>query len=461
MLWTSQETVAATGGTTTGSWIANGVSIDTRSIKKGDLFVALKDVRDGHDFVNQALENGASAALVSRIPEGVSSDKLLIVDDVLPALEALGIASRKRFEGKVVAVTGSVGKTSTKEMLRHVLGAQGDVHAAEKSFNNHWGVPLTLARMPRDADFAVIEIGMNHPGEIAPLAKMARPDVAVITIVAPAHLEAFEDVEGIAREKGSIFAGLTENGVGIINGDLKVTPILTVMASNFQTFGRDAGNDWRLQEVVANEDCVVCKATHEGHVILYKVGAPGTHFAMNGMAALAAIKALGADVAQAAIALGSWQPPAGRGKRFFVQLDPVRTEVGVALIDDAYNANPASVAAAIDVVSGSKAQRRVILLGDMKELGPTGPQLHADLALLPAMDNIDLVHCVGPLMGNLHAALPVDKRGEWAETSDELARNAHQLVRAGDAVMAKGSLSMKMSLIVDAIKKLGQAVEAD
>jgi UDP-N-acetylmuramoyl-tripeptide--D-alanyl-D-alanine ligase len=216
MLWTAKEAAAATGGQVASGWEATGVSIDTRTIEKGDLFVALTAARDGHDFVAQALEKGAAAALVTRIPEGVeNSDRLLIVKDVQAGLEALGEASRARFKGKVVAVTGSVGKTSTKEMLRTVLGGQGTVHAAEKSYNNHWGVPLTLARMPRDADFAVIEIGMNHPGEIAPLAKMARPHVALVTIVAPAHLEAFESLEGIAREKASIFEGLEPRGVAV------------------------------------------------------------------------------------------------------------------------------------------------------------------------------------------------------------------------------------------------------
>lgn len=461
MLWTSQELDKATDGRAHGNWSVSGISIDTRSIQSGDLFVALKDIRDGHDFVAQALEKGATAALVSHIPKGVDPLKLLIVDDVLPALGAMARASRERFKGKVIGVTGSVGKTSTKEMLRHVLAAQGKVHAAEKSFNNHWGVPLTLARMPRDADFAVIEIGMNHPGEIAPLAKLSQPDVALITIVAAAHLEAFENVEGIAHEKGAIFEGLRDGGTGIINGDLDVSVRLRAMTSNVQSFGQNPENDWHLTDIVPSDDCVACQATYNGAKILYKVGAPGTHFAMNGLATLATVNAIGADLARAAISLGDWQPPAGRGKRHFVQLDPVRTEVGVDLFDDAYNANPASIGAALEVVANAKGTRRVVLLGDMKELGPTASKLHADLANLPAMENIDLVHCVGPLMRKLHAALPVDKRGEWAETSAELAFKAHSLVRAGDVMMAKGSLSMKMSLIVDAIKKLGQSVEAD
>lgn len=393
MLWTSQDAARATGGKVASDWAVSGVSIDTRSIAKGDLFVALKDVRDGHDFVAQALENGAAAALVSRVPDGVSRDKLLIVDDVLTGLEALGVAARARFEGKVVGVTGSVGKTSTKEMLRHVLGAQGKVHAAEKSFNNHWGVPLTLARMPQHADYAVIEIGMNHPGEIAPLAKLARPDVALITIVAPAHLEAFENVQGIALEKGAIFEGLTDGGTAIINGDLDVTDMLRDMAGGAaQTFGTSAASDWHLAEAVTANDCVACRAEHMSQTILFKVGAPGAHFAMNGLAALAVTDALGGDLARAAIALGDWHPPAGRGQRHFVQFDPVKSEVGIDLFDDAYNANPASVGAALDVVAAAippaRKGRRIVLLGDMKELGATENALHAALADHRAMEQL-------------------------------------------------------------------------
>ena len=226
-LWTSSEAAQATGGRATTKWEANGVSIDTRTIQPGDLFVALTAARDGHDFVSQALENGASSALVSRIPDDLTEDApLLIVEDVQAALEALGRAARARTKARVVAITGSVGKTSTKEMLAAVLADQGRTHASVASYNNHWGVPLTLARMPADTQFAVIEIGMNHPGEIAPLAKMARPHVAIVTTVAAAHLEAFESIDGIAAEKGSICEGLEPRGVAVLNGDVPTYPIL-------------------------------------------------------------------------------------------------------------------------------------------------------------------------------------------------------------------------------------------
>ncbi|SFR43600.1 UDP-N-acetylmuramoyl-tripeptide--D-alanyl-D-alanine ligase [Litoreibacter janthinus] len=463
-LWTSEDAVDATGGTSAVAWQANGVSIDTRTLEAGDMFVALKDVRDGHDFVAQALANGAACALVSRIPDGVPADApLLVVDDVLSGLEALGHAARARTKAKVIGVTGSVGKTSTKEMLRTALTGQGEVHAAEKSYNNHWGVPLTLARMPKNSDFAVIEIGMNHPGEISPLAKMARPHVAMITIVAPAHLEAFASVEDIAREKAAIFDGLERGGVAIINADLPTSDLLRSLAPhNCQTFGETERADWRLLEATSGDASTVCRASHAGDILLFKLGAPGRHFAMNGLACLAAAHAAGADLGRAAVALSDWAPPSGRGQRRFIHLDAAMPEQGIDLFDDAYNANPASVGAALDVLASATppaaAGRRVAILGDMKELGETQDALHAGFATHPAMAEIQQVHCVGPLMRHLYEALPEAKQGLWAATSAELAGSPLALVRAGDVVMAKGSLSMKMALIVDAITNLGQSV---
>ncbi len=463
-LWTAQEAAAATGGRATCDWQADGVSIDTRTIEPGDLFVALKDVRDGHDFVAQALEKGAGAALVTRIPEGAPDHApLLIVDDVLSALESLGRAARARTQAKVIGVTGSVGKTSTKEMLRSALGGQGVVHAAEKSYNNHWGVPLTLARMPRDADFAVIEIGMNHPGEIAPLARMAQLDVALITIVAPAHLAAFDSVAGIAREKAAIFEGLREGGTAIINGDLDVTELLRAQApGTCLSFGTDESCDWWLLAAEASDDTTICRARHDGAPLLFKIAAPGKHVAMNGLACLAASVAAGADLARCVIALGAWQPPQGRGRRHFIAIDAAGETPGLDLFDDAYNANPASVGAALDVLAHANpthvSGRRVAILGDMKELGETEAALHAALADLDAMAEIDVIHCVGPLMAHLHNALPSDKQGHCAESAAQLAGAPWELVRPGDVVMAKGSLSMNMALIVDAIRNLGHSV---
>ncbi len=470
MLWTSSDAAQATGGRVTKPWEADGVSIDTRTIAKGDLFVALKDVRDGHDFVAQALETGAAAALVSRLPAGVSPDApLLIVPDVLTALADLGAFARARTRAKVVGVTGSVGKTSTKEMLRAILSGQGRTHAAEASYNNHWGVPLTLARMPVDTDFAVIEIGMNHPGEIAPLARLAQLDVAMITIVAPAHLEAFESIEGIAHEKAAIFDGLKPGGVAVFNADMATTPILSAKAEAVGAkaigFGESEGAAWRLTEARISDDATVVRAIRANEPILFKVSSPGRHFALNALGALAVAEALGADPTIAAHDLGRWMPPAGRGQRERITLDIVE-ETFIDLIDDAFNANPASMAAALDVLIAAKpvdgigrvgGGRRIAILGDMLELGPTETELHLAIARHPGLSAVHVIHCVGPRMKALHAALPRSQRGDWVETAQELVPRARSLIDAGDILLVKGSKGIKVSLVVDVLRKMGQA----
>jgi len=471
-LWTSEEVAQATGGRATRAWRARGVSIDTRSLAPGDLFVALQDQRDGHDFVEEALAKGAAAAMVSRRPEGVAEDApLLIVEDVLAALAALGRAGRARAAARVVGVTGSVGKTSTKEMLRAVLGGQGKVHAAEASFNNHWGVPLTLARMPRDADFAVIEIGMNHPGEIAPLSHLARPHVALITTVAPAHLEAFDDLDGIAQEKAAIFDGLEPDGVAVYPADLGVSPILAAAArrkaARSLTFGSRKGCDFRLLKADIHDASTVVQASAKGTDLLFKIQTAGRHFAMNALGVLAVAESLGIDRAVAACDLGSWLPPEGRGMRLRIPLDLAEDQMAIDLIDDAFNANPASMAAALEVLAAAHPRdgvgrvargRRIAILGDMLELGPEEQSLHAGLADLPSMGRVDLVHCVGPRMRALYFALPLKKRGQWFDEAELLARKVHGIVDAGDVVLVKGSKGSRVSIVVDALKKLGQAV---
>ena len=434
-LWTAAEAVAATGGATPRDWAASGVSIDTRTLRPGDLFIALQAARDGHDFVAQALEKGATAALVSRVPDGVAPDApLLLVDDVQAALEALGRAGRDRCGARVVAVTGSVGKTSTKEMLAVALRGQGCVHASVASYNNHWGVPLTLARMPRDTDFAVIEIGMNHPGEIGPLARMARPHVALITTVAPAHLEAFDSVEAIAREKAAILEGLEPGGTAVLNADIPTAPVLFGRARDLgvtaQGFGR-AARDWRLSQVSVQGDQTVATAEGPGAAFRFTLNTAGAHFAMNALGALAACAALGADPARAARDLADWAPYQGRGVRETVALGGGTLD----LIDDSYNANPTSMEAALAVLAATEPAggHRIAILGDMKELGPQGEDLHAALADAAPMQAVDRVHCVGPLMRALHGALPESRRG-----------------------LIKGSNSVRLGLIVDAIRKMGQ-----
>lgn len=471
VLWRSEDAARATGGRVTRPFAATGVSIDTRSLRPGELFVALRDVRDGHDFVAAALAKGAAAALVSRVPEGVAEDApLLIVPDVLRALEDLGRAARARTRARVVGITGSVGKTSTKEMLRAVLGGQGRVHAAEASYNNHWGVPLTLARMPEETEFAVIEIGMNHPGEIAPLARMADLDVAMITTVAPAHLEAFESVEGIAREKASILDGLRAGGVAVLNADIDTAAILRAKAeavgARVVGFGASEAAEWRILSVALSDGATVVRAARRGEPILFKVLSPGRHFAANALGALAVAEGLGCDPAIAACDIGRWSPPAGRGTRERIVMDTLE-ETGFDLFDDAFNANPASMAAALDVLIAAVPEngigrvatgRRIAVLGDMLELGPQEGALHAAIARHPGLEKIAVIHCVGPRMRALWQALPRAQRGEWVETAAELAARARSIIDAGDIVLVKGSKGSKVSLVVDGLRKLGQAV---
>ena len=468
-LWTAQDAAAATGGTTPPGWQATGVSIDTRTLQPGDLFVALKAARDGHDFVAQALAKGAAAALVTHVPKGVSSDApLLIVKDVLQGLEDLGRTARARTKAKVVAVTGSVGKTSTKEMLRSVLSGQGKTHAAEASYNNHWGVPLTLARLPKDARFAVIEIGMSNPGEISPLAKMARPHVAMITTVAAAHLEAFEDLDGIAREKAAIFDGLEPKGVAVTNGDLANAAILEQAAkargARLITFGEGARNHHRMTSLTIQDTTSVAIGRGWRQPLLYKIRAAGRHFAVNAMGVMAVVQALRLDTTMAANDLANWAPPAGRGMREPILLDPVLEDQVMELIDDAFNANPTSMVAALEVLAAATPTdgvgrvdkgRRVAILGDMLELGQNEMAEHEALAQLPFLDKIDVVHCVGPRMNRLWAKLPAQKRGDWTEKAGKMANIAHKLIDAGDVVLVKGSKGSKVSKVVDAIRKLG------
>ena len=465
-LWTAAEAAAACGVEATGDWTANGVSIDTRTIQPGDLFVALKDIRDGHEFVALAFEKGAAAALVTHRPDGVAADaSLLIVDDVLAALEAMGRAARARTDARVLGITGSVGKTSTKEMMRIVLEAQGRTHASVASYNNHWGVPLTLARMPRDTEFAVIEIGMSNPGEIAPLSQMAAPHVAMITTVAAAHMEAFESLAGIATEKAAILSGLQSGGVAVLNGDIETAHVLADHAKGLTKCWFGHGDvDWRIGDIKITDQATVIKVKGEGEDYLFKLSVPGRHFAMNAVAVLAAAKALGADPVAASLDIARWTPPAGRGTREVLMLDDGLDYGSVDLIDDAFNANPTSMIAALEVLAAThpldgvgriEKGRRIAVLGDMLELGTNEVADHAGLAANPHLQTLDLVHCAGPRMKHLWDNLPEGRRGHWCATAEELAAKANTLIDAGDVILIKGSKGSRISLVVDAMRKLG------
>ena len=455
-LWTAAEAVEATGGTTTGDWVVSGLSIDTRSIEAGEMFIALKDQRDGHDFVANALDAGASAALVSRIPDGVSPDApLLIVDDVLTALLDMARYARARTDAKVIGVTGSVGKTSTKEMLRTALSDCGRVHAAERSFNNHWGVPLTLARMPADSDFAVIEIGMNHPDEIRPLAKLANLDVAIVTNVAAVHMEAFESIDQIAHAKAEIFESLSPDATAIVNVDLPTTYILMDMVRQVGAqligFGQSVAADYRVLSIKGAGAVTQAVADIDGQERMYEFQAAGDHFAMNALAVLAAGVAVGCDLDKVIRGMAKWTAPDGRGARHVVAVQGG----SITLIDESYNANPSSMASALAVLGACEITgRRIAILGEMGELGETELQRHAELAALDTVADVDQFHLVGPMMQEMYNALPTDKRGIWVKTADELVEQIKTLLNAGDTVMVKGSNYTRVSRVVDAIKNI-------
>ncbi|ACK85864.1 UDP-N-acetylmuramoylalanyl-D-glutamyl-2,6-diaminopimelate--D-alanyl-D-alanine ligase [Methylorubrum extorquens] len=464
-LWTPAALEAATGGRLIGAPRAvTGASIDTRSLEPGDLFFAIRgEARDGHDFVRAALDKGAGAAVVAEARakefEGVGS--VLAVpgegdDPVLDAMRRLGLAARARTEAAIVAVTGSVGKTGTKEALRHVLSAQGATHASVASYNNHWGVPLTLTRMPEATRFGVFEIGMNHGAEILPLTAMVRPDVALITTVEPVHIEHFRSLSAIADAKGEIFSGLKPGGVAVINRDNPNYERLLAHAQASRagrviTFGEHAAADVRAHRILTRPDVSVVDATVMGVPVTYQLGTPGRHVAMNSLGVLACIHALGADLARAALSLASLKPPVGRGERTALRIG----DGEAFLVDESYNANPASIRAALATLAGIDTGvkgRRIAVLGDMKELGAAGEALHRELADAVAANGIDLVFAVGPLMAHLFEALPMTVRGTAAPTAEGVTDAVLATLRPGDAVMVKGSNSMRMVRIVEAVK---------
>jgi UDP-N-acetylmuramoyl-tripeptide--D-alanyl-D-alanine ligase len=380
-----------------------------------------------------------------------------MVDDVLGALVELAHAARARLQGQVIAVTGSVGKTSTKEALRLVLSAQGQTHASAASFNNHWGVPLSLARCPETARFAVFEIGMNHAGEIQPLVKMARPHVAIITTVEPVHLEFFAGIEAIADAKAEIFEGVVEGGAVVLNRDNPQFARLARRAKELGiqrvvSFGADAKSDARLIDVSLQAACSAVHADIFGHEVTYKVGMPGRHMAMNSLAVLAAAALAGADLALASLSLSQLEPAAGRGVRSTLEL----AGGAATLIDESYNANPASMAAALSVLGQAAIGphgRRIAVLGDMLELGAAAADLHRGLNEAIKASRIDLVYCCGPLMRNLWEALSTGKRGGYADSAANLEMQVVAAIRAGDAIMIKGSFGSKMKTIVNALER--------
>jgi UDP-N-acetylmuramoyl-tripeptide--D-alanyl-D-alanine ligase len=444
-LWTSAGLRDATGGTLAAEVAVTGVSIDSRSVTAGDLFVALRDVRDGHAFVADALARGAAAAMVDG---GVPADaRLLRVADTLAGLRALGEAGRQRSDASVVGVTGSVGKTTTKEMLRALLSALGPTHAAVASYNNHWGVPLTLARMPRDSAFAVVEIGMNHPGEIAPLARLARPHVAVITAIEAAHIGHMGSLEAIAREKAAILQGLEPGGIAVLPAASPFLPLLRDAAGEAPVLTFGEGGDVFATRIAADAEGSDIEAEVAGTRVTFRLGTPGLHMAGNALAALAAVAALGGDVAKVAGVLQDFRALAGRGDRRTIGTPDGGQAV---LLDEAYNGQPPSMRAALALLRLLPARRRVAVLGQMGELGDFARDEHAGLAPHIAA-SADLVFACGPMMRHALDALPAAQIGGWAETSAELAPRVAAALRDGDAVLVKGSLATGMKTVVQAL----------
>ena len=456
-LWTHDEAEKATGGTSTAPWKARGVAFDSRAVVDDDLFVALKgETSDGHGYVVQAFRNGAAAALVERRPEdAATAGPLLVVVDTSEGLDRLARAARARTGARIAAVTGSVGKTGTKEALRHVLSRQGLTHASEKSFNNHVGTPLSLARMPRDAAFGIFEVGTNAPGEIAPLSALVRPHVALITTVEPVHSGNFPGEDAIAAEKASIFDALEPGGIAIINADNRHAAALSghaasVGAGRIVRFGQAADADVRLLSMKADGEGSLIEAEVEGARVCYRLALAGRHQALNSLGVLAVVHHLGGDVAAAASALGDIVPPPGRG---------VRHEIALAggsalLIDESYNASPVAVRAALEVlaeVPTGKGGRRIAVLGDMLELGDTAVAQHIALAADVERRKIDLVFAVGPLMNRLYGQLQTSRRGGAAGDARAMAALLASVVRPGDVILVKGSRRIGLEAVVEAL----------
>jgi len=458
-LWTFEKVLDATAGRAEGAHAPEllSVSIDSRTLEPGALFAAIRgDNLDGHDYVGQAFEAGAAAALVAQGAKLDVPGALIRVPDTLEALNRLGSTARARSEARVIAVTGSAGKTGTKEALRLALGASGRVHASEKSYNNHWGVPLSLANFAQRNDFGVFEAGMNHAGEITPLSRLIRPHIAIITTVAPVHLEFFDTEEKIAEAKAEIFSGLEPGGTAILNRDephfeLLKSRALEAEPERIISFGVNENADVRLMKFQPGGDASEVGAVIEGEQISYRIGAPGRHLVMNSLAVLAALHAVGADLQAGAQALGGYRAQAGRGARMEFALDDGR----VTLIDESYNANPASMRAALDVLAETpraELPRRIAVLGDMLELGGTSSQLHAELAEPVDAAGVDVVFACGSHMRAMYDALPEGRRGAYAENSEGLETALLETVQAGDVVMVKGSLGSAMGPLVEALR---------
>lgn len=473
-LWTGEELVAATGGRPVGDVDGpiTGVSIDSRSLKPGEAFFAIRGDRfDGHDFVRKAAENGASLAVIAEnqlVRFGSTPLKLLVVPDVLEALQCLAHVARLRTKARIIAVTGSVGKTSTKEMLRTLLANCGKVHCAQASYNNHWGVPFTLANMPRDSQFGVFEIGMNHPGEITPLVKMVRPHVGIITTIAPAHLGAFDSEVEIARAKAEIYTGLEPGGYALLPRDNKHYKLLSDLAKSTNVykhyaFGKKKGAKFRLETIECDAEGSDMSVKLSGTHASFRLNIPGEHMAMNLVGALGGAILSGADLNKLLGGIETLGAVEGRGKTYVFG----NGREAIKVIDESYNANPTSMKSALKLlglnpVYGSG--RRIAVLGDMLELGESAKTMHNRLASDVRSNKIDRVWLVGPMMKGLSHSLgkqpaknaesnmPQVEVAGHVEMASELGTKILDDVRTGDVVMVKASLGTGLGPIVASLR---------
>ena len=443
-LWTHKDAAAATNGRAVGEWSVNGLSIDTRSLEEGQLFIPLKDIRNGHDFIPLAYEKGAAAVISEHDIRHVPA---LIVPDSLKALEDLAVAARKRSPATRIAVTGSVGKTSVKEMIAAICRADGNTHASIKSFNNHWGVPLTLSGMPQDTKYGVFEMGMNHAGELAELTKIVRPDIAVITKIAPAHLAHFKSVEDIASAKAEILSGLTKDGVAILPRDSDYFEMLAERVGRVLSFGWHAKADACIIET---------KLTHTGSLSVIRIAGryfdvelplPGKHWVENAACALLAAYQAGIRLDKSIKALKNMHKIQGRGEICDLLIDGK----SLNLIDESYNANPESMAASIAVLGLSKG-RKIAVLGDMLELGEKETSLHIQLLAPLRNAKIDKVFTCGQHMKNLHNVLPQSMNAGWFPDHEKCLAGLLHKVQDGDTIMVKGSNASGMGKLVAKLK---------
>ena len=450
-LWTSAEIAAATGGTSNAPFEITGVTFDSREVRAGDLFVAMPGtVHDGHKFVDQAYASGAAGALVSQPAAGPH----VIVEDVFEALRALGRASRERSSAKIIGVTGSVGKTSVKEALYAAIDRfrPGKVHRSVKSYNNHTGVPLSLARMPRDAEYAILEMGMNNAGEIAALTALVRPNVALITSIAPAHIENLGSEEAIADAKAEIFEGLEPEGIAIVPNDTPYRDRLVKAARRHAeqiiTFGGGDADVHAVHAVIAESGGSLISAALLERELTFTIAQRGEHWVTNALAVLATVEALGADVAVAGLALADMAGLKGRGERHTLELAGGEA----LLIDESYNANPASMAATLKSLGGEKqATRRIAVLGPMRELGTHSAELHAGLAPAVLDAHVDELILIGEEMRPLAEQVVGKVSLDFVDTVEQATDELLHRVRPGDAVLVKASNSVGLAKLVERV----------